>query len=78
MLGQRGSLAAPCPLCGTDIMGDQAVRSNSGKGESRNNLHDPTLREHPHMRITRALAKKGKTTGLGSASRKRRDRGANG
>jgi hypothetical protein len=48
-------------------MGDEVMRSNSGKDESRNNLHDPTLRDHPHMRITKAMSRKAKTTGMGSS-----------
>ena len=28
------------------------MRSNSGKGESQNNLHDPTIRDRDHARAT--------------------------
>jgi hypothetical protein len=28
-----------------EAVGEQSMRSNSGKDEGRNNLHDPTLRD---------------------------------
>ena len=45
------------------------MRSNSGKDESRNNLHDPTLRDRE---LGRDVPRKHdtKTTGMGSNSRK--------
>jgi hypothetical protein len=52
------------------------MRSHSGKDESRDNLHDPTLRDHPHNQIQKAMKRKADTTKLGSASRKRGASGA--
>lgn len=48
------------------------MRSNSGKDEARNNLHDPTLRDDENMRrgSRGAGAASSKTTGLGSNERK--------
>ena len=45
------------------------MRSNSGKDEARNNLHDPTLRDRE---AGRDIDKKTdtQTTGMGSRSRK--------
>ena len=45
------------------------MRSNSGKDEARNNLHDPTLRDRE---LGRDLEKKtgAQTTGMGSGARK--------
>ena len=45
------------------------MRSNSGKDEARNNLHDPTLRD---KELGRDIEKKTdtQTTGLGSGARK--------
>ena len=49
------------------------MRSNSGRDESRNNLHDPTLRDRELGRdIERKVRQR--TTGLGS-SRKKGERG---
>ena len=52
------------------------MRSNSGKDEARNNLHDPTLRDHEKIRRgSRGAGESGsKTTGLGSNERKSNDR----
>jgi hypothetical protein len=57
-----------------DIMGEATMRSNSGKDEGRNNLHDPTLRDRE---LGRDLADKTKaaTTGLGSNARKQGQKG---
>ena len=50
------------------------MRSNSGKDESRNNLRDPTLRDHE---LGRGLGdkKKAGTTEMGSGSRKQGQKG---
>ena len=49
------------------------MRSNSGKGESRNNLRDPTLGDHDRQRKQVKLS--GRTTGMGSKARKTGRRG---
>lgn len=49
------------------------MRSNSGKDEARNNLRDPTLRDHDKNRdkpAARAPEGETMTTGLGSNERK--------
>lgn len=53
------------------------MRSNSGKDEGRNNLHDPTMRDRE---LGRGLAGKKKpgTTEMGSASRKQGQEGDKG
>ena len=50
------------------------MRSNSGKDEGRNNLHDPTLRDRE---LGRDIEKKTdtKTTELGSGARKQGQKG---
>lgn len=50
------------------------MRSNSGRDESRNNMHDPTLRDRM---LSRDLKKSSKprTTGMGSKARKSRHKG---
>jgi len=49
------------------------MRSNSGKDESRNNLRDPTLRDHDRERKQATLS--GRSTGMGSNARKTGQRG---
>jgi hypothetical protein len=49
------------------------MRSNSGKDESRNNLRDPTLRDHDRQRKQATLS--GRSTGMGSNARKTGQRG---
>ena len=51
------------------------MRSNSGKDEARNNLHDPTLRDRE---LGRDLPRKkeAETTGMGSGNRKEGQDGA--
>jgi hypothetical protein len=46
------------------------MRSNSGKDEARNNLHDPTLRDKELGRDGGKATASGKTTGMGSGARK--------
>lgn len=53
------------------------MRSNSGKDESRNNLHDPTLRDRELGRDTQAKPDT-KTTGMGSNARKSGQQGSAG
>ena len=50
------------------------MRSNSGKDESRNNMHDPTVRDRE---LGRDLGNKAKavTTGMGSSARKQGQKG---
>lgn len=52
------------------------MRSNSGKDEARNNLHDPTLRDDDKMRRgSRGGGQaSSKTTAMGSNERKSGDR----
>ena len=50
------------------------MRSHSGKDESRNNLHDPTLRDRELGRDVE-LKEKQRTTELGSGTRKSGQRG---
>jgi hypothetical protein len=56
-------------------MGDAAMRSNSGKDESRNNLRDPTLRDRENKRTTKTSSSGAKTSELGSGARKSGQRG---
>ena len=49
------------------------MRSNSGRAESRNNLRDPTLREHQNERKLAQLS--GRSTEMGSNARKKGQRG---
>ena len=50
------------------------MRSNSGKDESRNNLHDPTLRDRELGRDTDSKQRQ-RTTEMGSDSRKQGQKG---
>ena len=50
------------------------MRSNSGKDESRNNLHDPTLRDRDLGRDV-ADKTKARTTEMGSGARKQGQKG---
>ena len=49
------------------------MRSNSGNDESRNNLRDPTLRDHDREREQAKMS--GRTTAMGSSARKTGQRG---
>lgn len=51
------------------------MRSNSGRDESRNNLRDPTLRDHEKKRTTAAKGSGPRTTEMGSNARKSGQRG---
>ena len=46
------------------------MRSNSGKDEARNNLHDPTLRDKELSRDLDKTTTSGKSTEMGSGARK--------
>ena len=46
------------------------MRSNSGKDESRNNLHDPTMRDRELGRDVDRRKGGGRTTEMGSDARK--------
>ena len=50
------------------------MRSNSGRDEGRNNLHDPTLRDHELGRDVK-LKTGSKTAELGSNARKQGQKG---
>ena len=76
MEGSGWSLAARGPLSGEIIMGEEAMRSNSGRDESRNNLKDPTLRDSADTRAMKARRGAGRTTEMGSGTRKSGPRGA--
>jgi hypothetical protein len=41
----RGHFDAACPLDREQQLGEEKMRSNSGRDESRNNLRDPTVRD---------------------------------
>ena len=63
------------PLGRKAIMGDPAMRSNSGKDESRNNLRDPTLHDRENKRPAKAKASGARTSEMGSGARKSGQRG---
>jgi hypothetical protein len=50
-------------------MGEVIMRSNSGKDEGRNNLHDPTLRDRELGRDVESKQQQ-RTTEMGSGKRK--------
>jgi hypothetical protein len=41
-------------LIAQDFLGDEVMRSNSGKGDSTNNMRDPTMRDRTEGRTGRA------------------------
>jgi len=51
------------------------MRSNSGRDESRNNMHDPTVRDRSLGRDLKKSPLHGRTTGLGSSARKKGQKG---
>ena len=53
------------------------MRSNSGKDEGRNNLHDPTLRDRDLGRDV-DIKKPAATTQMGSGARKSGQKGSDG
>jgi hypothetical protein len=54
------------------------MRSNSGRDESRNNMHDPTVRDRSLGRDLGKNPRTGKTTQMGSRARKHGQKGAAG
>ena len=54
------------------------MRSNSGRDESRNNMHDPTVRDRSLGRDLKKSPLHGRTTEMGSNARKNRQKGAGG
>ena len=54
------------------------MRSNSGKDESRNNMHDPTVRDRSLGRDLNKSPLHGRTTGMGSNARKKGQKGSGG
>jgi hypothetical protein len=59
-------------------MGEAAMRSNSGKDESRNNLRDPTLRDRENKRPAKARGSATRTSERGSGARESGQRGEQG
>ena len=53
------------------------MRSNSGKDESRNNVHDPTLRDRELGRVPDPKARQ-RTAEMGANARKHGQKGENG
>ena len=51
------------------------MRSNSGKDEARNNLHDPTMRDRELGRGLKKDPMTGRTTEMGSHARKTGQKG---
>jgi hypothetical protein len=51
------------------------MRSNSGRDESRNNMHDPTVRDRSMGRDVEKGAMHGRTTEMGSTARKKGAKG---
>ena len=54
------------------------MRSNSGKDEARNNMHDPTVRDRNLGRDLRKSPLHGRTTEMGSNARKKGQKGSGG
>jgi len=46
------------------------MRSNSGRDEARNNMHDPTMRDRDLGRDVKKKPKEARTTEMGSRARK--------
>ena len=51
------------------------MRSNSGRDESRNNMHDPTVRDRSLGRDVKKSPQHGRTTEMGSNARKQGQKG---
>jgi hypothetical protein len=49
-----GDGATPRPFGVLNPVGEDPMRSNSGKDESRNNMRDPTIRERTEQRTKRS------------------------
>lgn len=54
------------------------MRSNSGRDESRNNMHDPTIRDRTMGRDLKKNLRTGRTTEMGSRAHKTGQKGAGG
>jgi hypothetical protein len=54
------------------------MRSNSGKDEARNNMHDPTVRDRSLGRDLKKSPLHGRTTEMGSSARKKGQKGSGG
>lgn len=51
------------------------MRSNSGRDEARNNMHDPTVRDRNQSRDVKKSSMHGRTSEMGSAARKHGQKG---
>ena len=51
------------------------MRSNSGRDEARNNMHDPTVRDRSMGRDVKKSSMHGRTTEMGSSARKKGQKG---
>ena len=51
------------------------MRSNSGRDESRNNMHDPTIRDRSMGRDVKKSSRHGQTSQMGSRARKSGQKG---
>jgi hypothetical protein len=54
------------------------MRSNSGRDEGRNNMHDPTVRDRNLGRDLKKSPQHGRTTEMGSRARKTGQKGSGG
>jgi len=50
---KRGHARQFTRLIAQDFLGDEVMRSNSGKGDSTNNMRDPTIRDRTEERTSR-------------------------
>jgi hypothetical protein len=51
------------------------MRSNSGRDEARNNIHDPTVRDRSMGRDAKKSLLRGRTGEMGSSARKKGQKG---
>lgn len=51
------------------------MRSNSGRDEARNNMHDPTMRDRSLGRDVKKSSRQGRTPEMGSHARKTGQKG---
>ena len=54
------------------------MRSNSGRDEGRNNLHDPTTRDRSLGRDVKSRIAHSRTSGMGSKAHKHAQKGSSG
>lgn len=52
------------------------MRSNSGRDEARNNMHDPTVRDRSMARDVKKSSMHGRTSEMGSSARKKGRKGS--